>query len=98
MILQHCPTTYKGKPHGCGYGPIHPTKAFLDYWGKCPRCSKAFVPYRKPRTAKATPRADGQGPIRCAVHGPDGQSYCQEKAVEGPYCQRHRYLNYEGGN
>jgi len=55
MILQHCPASFKGKPHGCGYGPIDPTRAFLDLGGKCPRCRKDFKPYRTPRRRKEAP-------------------------------------------
>lgn len=90
MILQHCPTTYRSKPYGCGYGPIHPTKAFLDYWGKCPKCGHAFQKYHKPKLPKLAP----VGTV-CAVSGPHGQAYCLSPVVEGPYCARHKYLNYE---
>ena len=90
MILQHCPKEYKGEPYGCGFGPIHPTAAFLDYWGKCPKCGKAFRPYRKPRV-KVTPKS-GQ---LCEVRGMLGERYCDAPAINGVYCRRHEYLNYE---
>ena len=88
MILQHCPKTYRSKPYGCGYGPIHSTKAFLDLGGLCPKCHRPFQPYHKPR--KLAP----VGTV-CAVRGPQGQAYCTSPVVEGPYCARHKYLNFE---
>lgn len=95
MILQHCPKIYRNKPYGCGYGPIHPTKAFLDYWGKCPKCGQAFKPYRPSKAWPGGPtKMEPIGTV-CAVRGPQGQAYCTSPVVEGPYCARHRYLNFE---
>jgi len=90
MILQHCPREYKGKPYGCGYGPIHPTRAFLDYGGRCPNCGKAFRPYRKPR-----PKVAPSGQLCAVTSLATGKRYCDQPAVNGRYCRRHEYLNYE---
>ena len=92
MILQHCPKTYKGKPHGCGYGPIHPTKAFLDLGGTCPGCKKPFRPYRKPRPGPTTPT----GTV-CQARSVRGETYCPNKPTAGEYCRQHEHLHYERG-
>lgn len=89
MILQHCPKTYRGKPYGCGYGPLHPTLAFLDLGGMCPGCKKEFRPYRKPR-----PKQPRQGEL-CKVRTVAGEYYCREATADGIYCQRHAFLNYQ---
>ncbi len=89
MILQYCPETYKGKKYGCGFGPIDPTRAFLDLGGRCPKCKMPFRPYRKPKPVKTSTAT------QCQVSDVVTNSlYCKENAINGAYCQRHEYLNF----
>ncbi len=93
MILQHCPSKYKGKDYGCGYGPIAPTPAFLDHGGKCIRCGKEYRPWRKPKPVKAIKAQDATE--QCQVSSAmDGTLYCPFKATHGKYCARHEHVNY----
>ena len=88
MRYFHCPTTFNGKPYGCGAGPYNGTQACLDMWGDC-RCGKKLKPY-KPR--RVPPKGD-----MCQVTGIDGARYCTARVVEGVYCARHKYLNHSTG-
>jgi len=96
MILQHCPMTYRNKKYGCGYGPIHPTAAFLDYWGKCPKCGKGFKPYRKPIMAMVL--ANSTKSLQCKVTDLNGEYYCKGEAHNGNYCKRHEYVTFSPEN
>jgi len=96
MILQHCPLQYRNKKYGCGYGPIHPTAAFLDYWGKCPNCGNKFKPYRKSITSMLL--ANSTLSLQCKVTDMNGEYYCDGKAYKGNYCKRHEYVTFSPSN
>lgn len=44
MKYFHCPTTYRRKQYGCGFGPVDATQAFLDFGTKCPKCGQILRP------------------------------------------------------
>ena len=52
MKYFHCPTEYRRKAHGCGFGPVNATQMFLDLHGKCPRCQAALKPYNAGKERK----------------------------------------------
>lgn len=58
MTYYHCPPTFRGKPYGCGHGPVNATVAILDLLLKCPGCDQELkevrsVPRKKMAAAQA---------------------------------------------
>lgn len=54
MKYYHCPRTVRGRPYGCGYGPVNMTKAVLDLGKICPDCKKELKVVRsKPQRKMA---------------------------------------------
>lgn len=52
MTFFHCPKKFRGKPYGCGYGPITKWAAFWDFLNTYPRCGKKLKRVRNPAKQK----------------------------------------------
>lgn len=46
MTYYQCPTQFRGRPYGCGYGPVNATVAMLDLSLTCPCCGKMLKKLR----------------------------------------------------
>ena len=83
MKYYQCPSLFRKKAHGCGFGPVNATVAFLDLGNICPNCGIALKVYRKPTGVLQTRDAQqGVENARALFGDAAAASYAKAKGLD----------------